>query len=611
MQSRLDELEAQAPSPLRVPSTSFFRSHELLPVSSLPPPVGIDECDQRESSNGKVHSAERDEDCVHIRKDPSGGDRNSRSLDASTSEPGDFVASPLADESSVGSSLPRVMSARRGNDPGRPDATPAFARSWSVHSLTEKIKRRTESIARRTGQGAVGQFPALVTPVAKIETSISETAITIVDCGACDVVFAFVILVNTVFMCLEAQSRGLELGIEIDAVYESPWLSIDESFFRHSEVAFGIVFSVELLLKLLIMRTRFFESRWNFMDVIIVGLWVAERAVEVSFSVNPMLLRLLRMLKLVRLVKMVKAIQSFDSLRVLVCSISASFSALAWSTTFLLLVLSMEAILLCNIVQGFVEKEPDQDTQQELYMYFGTLTRAMLTMVELTLGNWVPCTRSMMEGISEWFSAFLLLHVLFVSFSVIMVIRGVFLQQTFHVAAADDELMVVQKERSSKMFSEQMERLFDKIDARDSSGFVTRDIFKRALQNPKVRTWLGAMDLEVGDADLLFDCLDDGDECISMDELVRGVPRLSGKARSIDLVALMHKAQSLELKLTDMLKTQDKLYAIAASSEGNTRNGVENFSSAGPTAPTAAKEHSSLPPRTTVQGSTRLIIPPL
>merc|ERR1719436_480436 len=112
-------------------------------------------------------------------------------------------------------------------------------------------------------------------------------------------------------------------------------------------------------------------------------------------------------------------------------------------------------------------------------------------------------------------------------FAVVKVITGVFLHETFRVAATDDELMIVQKKRAVKKHSREMEKLFRMADE-THDGYISREEFKKVLSIPRVKTWLAAMELEVEDYDLLFDFIDDGDQMISAEELMRGVQRLKG-----------------------------------------------------------------------------------
>merc|ERR1712064_6444 len=63
--------------------------------------------------------------------------------------------------------------------------------------------------------------------------------------------------------------------------------------------------------------------------------------------------------------------------------------------------------------------------------------------------------------------------------------------------------------------------------------------FKNMLRNANLRTWLAAQEVECGDSDILFDFLDGGDGEINQQEMIDGIQRMKGPARSIDVNALI------------------------------------------------------------------------
>merc|ERR1712113_750939 len=118
-------------------------------------------------------------------------------------------------------------------------------------------------------------------------------------------------------------------------------------------------------------------------------------------------------------------------------------------------------------------------------MYFGTFSKAFLTMFEITFANWIPAGRTLTENVSEWFLIFVLGHKFTVGFAVVMVITGVFLQETFKVALNDDFIMLQQKERDIKTHKFKMSKLFSIADA-DGSGFLDREEFVAIMSDAKV-----------------------------------------------------------------------------------------------------------------------------
>merc|ERR1711983_67735 len=97
-----------------------------------------------------------------------------------------------------------------------------------------------------------------------------------------------------------------------------------------------------------------------------------------------------------------------------------------------------------------VDESIPEDKRLEVFKFYGTFARAMLTMFEITLGNWMPPCRALVENVHELYMLFSLAHKLVIGFSVVSVITGVFIQETFKVATTDDRIMVMSRERATK-----------------------------------------------------------------------------------------------------------------------------------------------------------------
>merc|ERR1719284_95840 len=336
---------------------------------------------------------------------------------------------------------------------------------------------------------------------------------------------------------------GIDDGYNIDYP-SSPRAANDawpgaKDVFSAFELFFGILFTVEVCLKVIAMRRDFVRESWNWFDLIIVIFWIFETSMSVSDTFNPMLLRVLRLFRLLRLAKMVKKVAAFDSLQVLLGSIEASGPVLIWSASLLLLFQMVCGMILQSMLADFFASTDESDeAKRAVYQYFGTFTRAMMSMSEMTLSNWMSPTRNLVENVSEWLALYCLFYKLTVGFAVVRVISGVFLHETFKVANSDDDLMIVQKRRMIQKHKTKMMKLLMETD-REGDGLIDRDEFQIMLRNVNLKTWLSAQEVECGDSDILFDFLDGGDGEINQEELIDGIQRMKGAARSIDVNALI------------------------------------------------------------------------
>jgi len=309
------------------------------------------------------------------------------------------------------------------------------------------------------------------------------------------------------------------------------------------------------------LKIGFLKDLWNWFDTFLVACWYIDilsrtDAGEGMLPVNTTLLRLLRLMRLLRLLRLVRLIKTFDSLYLMTTALKGSALILTWACVLLLVLQVLIALLLNQVLyDAYLEQTKFPIAERlEVFEYFGTFTRSMLSMFEITLGNWPPVCRLLSEKVSEWFMLLCILHKLVIGFAVVGVINGVFIQETFKVASSDNQIMMRQKERSSNLHEMKMRQLFMEAD-NDGDGFVSAEEWRELVSHPAVQLWLGSMDLDAADADglyaLIHDLDQDGD--LTMDELIRGVARLKGTARSYDLQMLLRQVLALT-DAVDLLK---------------------------------------------------------
>lgn len=193
----------------------------------------------------------------------------------------------------------------------------------------------------------------------------------------------------------------------------------------------------------------------------------------------------------------------------------------------------------------FLEELYALDERTEIYLYFGTFTRSMLSMIEITLANWPPVCRAMQENVSQWTMPFFVVHKLIIGFAVVGVINGVFMQETFKVASSEPRIMLQQKRKELASLAKKMTLLFQQADE-SGDGTLSIEEFRGIMSNIEIATWLSAMDLDVTDVDQVFHLIANTNGEITSDELISGVARLKGGARAIDVAKLLREVSFLK-----------------------------------------------------------------
>lgn len=117
-------------------------------------------------------------------------------------------------------------------------------------------------------------------------------------------------------------------------------------------------------------------------------MWLVEISLRDVINLEPGILRMMRMCRLLRLIRLVKTIQGFDALYIMTTAMLGSTVCLFWSFMLLMTVQVMIAFFLNESLEIYFN-DPSKPVSEklEVFEYFGTTARVMLTMFELTLAQ--------------------------------------------------------------------------------------------------------------------------------------------------------------------------------------------------------------------------------
>jgi len=283
---------------------------------------------------------------------------------------------------------------------------------------------------------------------------------------------------------------------------------------------------------------------------------------------NITLLRIIRVARTMRIVEHVGWFEGFDSLHILITAICSSFSVLVWSSLIIFSLLVAGALTSHALLQEYMYDGGYTEAQrQAVYKYFGSFTRSFISMFEMTFASHATITRTLMENVNESWAAFFLAYKCIVSLSVMKVISGVFMHETFKVCGENDDLMIIQKKRTTAEYTRKMTKLFER--AAGGSGSISRKEFEQVMQDQWIRTWLSAMEINVNNVERLWMLLDDGDGRLTAEALVRGFARLKGGAKSIHVLAHVKEMQAEMVKLKAIGDSVEEVRATLAKMQLN------------------------------------------
>ncbi|CAJ1424260.1 unnamed protein product [Effrenium voratum] len=368
---------------------------------------------------------------------------------------------------------------------------------------------------------------------------------------------ALILILNVLWMAFELQFYGSLSGYQINFFTEAPASDEDipswEAVIEAGDFLFTCFFVLDVVVRIVVLRGHFWKVCANYVDVAVSMTALVEVTIlyAVALPVNPILFRLLRIGKLARAIRMVTMTSVLGSLQLLVKCLGASCNMLFWSFCLLTFVQCVAGLIVSTLCRDFV-LDPNYDIalRDEVFRYYGTFTRTLLTMFEILFANWGPPCRVLIENFSEWFSVFFLLYRCVLGFAVLNVVNAVFVQQTMKTAASDEELAFKQKEKDVQMYTRKVKRLFQTIDD-SGDGAINLEEFSKLVQSPKLKFWMSQLELEYHDLLSLFEFLDNGDGEITLMEFIEGAARLRGNAKALDIWRIETK---MEVLLEEVLK---------------------------------------------------------
>ncbi|CAE7904191.1 unnamed protein product [Symbiodinium sp. KB8] len=221
-----------------------------------------------------------------------------------------------------------------------------------------------------------------------------------------------------------------------------------------------------------------------------------------------------------------------------------------WAMIFLGLFIVAGGILLGGLLHGFtVDPTADADLQLWTWRHYGTASRAIYTMFEITFaGSWPLYARPVIEDIAVGYSLFFVAYIVFVVFAVIRVISAIFLKETLDAAQNDAQLVVREKAKASQEYIKRLNKVFRTMDV-SQDGVVSKDEFLQLCQDPTIRSYMTSLDVDVNDGSHLFKLLDDGDGNLTYDEFIAGMMRFKGSAKAIDVIYLQREVEWLQMEL--------------------------------------------------------------
>eukprot|EP00930_Biecheleria_cincta_P015912 TRINITY_DN13115_c0_g1_i1.p1 TRINITY_DN13115_c0_g1~~TRINITY_DN13115_c0_g1_i1.p1 ORF type:complete len:633 (+),score=91.55 TRINITY_DN13115_c0_g1_i1:44-1900(+) len=433
-------------------------------------------------------------------------------------------------------------------------------RRASTFSYEDSTRPRPLSAARLSQHGVTernrnfAQTRVSISVLKELETELKQTC---VQKGATSTGFVSVcnmaILASTIY-------AGLYTDIQLRDSFErvrslQPHSVTDEATFSKVNLTFVVWFCLEISIRLAAERRAFFTGpdwAWNIFDFVIVFLELLDTMFEILPS-GLFFLRVARVGRVIRVVRLVKQHHTLQKLRTMMMATIRSFTHLMWAFVLIGMAVYIVSIFLGSAIVSFLGSVDVADTAQingamDMETHFGTLWTLMVAMFAsisggndwMTYGNFI---RRLQYG-DLWFAGFVF-YVSFLSLGLLNVVTGIFCDSAAQ-CRTDDEMVTHYIDNTNQMIDE-LTRIFGSVE-REEEDYITKRELKQLLTDNWVQAYFAGIEIDPREPTIMFTLMD-GDRSgkLHLSEFIKGILKMKGSAKSLDLLTLMYDHAHLQI----------------------------------------------------------------
>eukprot|EP00929_Paragymnodinium_shiwhaense_P102107 TRINITY_DN6529_c0_g1_i1.p1 TRINITY_DN6529_c0_g1~~TRINITY_DN6529_c0_g1_i1.p1 ORF type:complete len:837 (+),score=213.27 TRINITY_DN6529_c0_g1_i1:178-2688(+) len=352
------------------------------------------------------------------------------------------------------------------------------------------------------------------------------------------------IVVNTAFLGFEVdqQARGTDASTMV--------------FLGVAETVFSMIFLVELLIRILVWRLRFCCSLWNIFDTFVVMCSVIEECVKYGIGGETgigklRLFRLMRVFKLARTLRIIRVLRAFRELRIVMMSMLSCMRSLVWTLCLLFIFIYVMAIFIMVELTSHDNAFDETNNGIKRTEYFGSLPATLLTMYQSFTGGllWEVPAGALSE-IIPWISIPWVLFSGFVVFAIANTVTGIFVDQATKCIQDDARNVGLEEFDMRAARIADLRQAFFSADA-EGAGYISQHQLSKLCKNKQVAAKLRECDVDVQDVLALFELISTVDMKVPLEDIdafIRGIFRIKGTARQLDVVALSCRQKAMAQK---------------------------------------------------------------
>lgn len=305
----------------------------------------------------------------------------------------------------------------------------------------------------------------------------------------------------------------------------------------------AVAFTLELMLRVFAHGRGFFRMkswRWNVFDCAILFFqWMYLAVLLFPRLKMPVQMAVVRMLRFVRIVRIFRLVRFLSELQLIVKSITATVTGVAWALLLLMVIVYVCSVLFLQAVSVHHTAE----VHPHIERWFGGLFRTMLTLIECIFGGvgWEEVINPLVSNVSPLLGVAFVLYVAVGICALLNLVTGLFVEKV---------TQTVRTARDNDLARHICELFIKDIDQEHQLGW---EEFSEKMKGRAMRDFFKAIEVDPSDAKDFFAMLDtDNSGTVSAEEIVNGCLRLRGQAKSLDMAILIRAVDNIEATLMSL-----------------------------------------------------------
>jgi voltage-gated sodium channel len=359
--------------------------------------------------------------------------------------------------------------------------------------------------------------------------------------SAFEMVLGCVLLVN-----------GLLIGVQASRSGDDE----EEPVFAIMEHIFTVVFTTELVLRLIADGWVWLIDKMNFFDFLLIvttgilPMWILG---PLGIKSNAMrMISVLRVLRLIKLIRMVRTVAFFRIFWTLIRGLLDSGRTLFWTYVMICSVLYVFSVFGVYLIGKDEAYKDDPVAQSIAHEHFGDVPKTFVTLFQvMTLDSWTAIARPLMVH-SDIVAPYFIFFILIVVLALLNLITAVIINNAESSAQKDQEMKAREAREEANKEIDDLHDMFSELDT-DGGGTLSRDEYDDALKhNIRIQQKFQILGISEEEQDEVFDILDTGNGEIGIEQFAAGLRDMQGDAKAKDSFTICKKVAHINKHLGNL-----------------------------------------------------------